>query len=912
MNRLLKYLCLILILSAGITVHSQDLDNPLILENEWPGYAIGDPYVIKHNGLFYLYCSTKNFQTGIKCWSSRDLVNWTYEGMCSTAPVTYGAYAPEVFYWNGMFYMYTSPEGKGHYVLSSTSPTGPFGVITSNFGKSIDGSVFIDDDANWYFYHASSEGIKGCSMSSPTSFGTSVNLNAWMNNGWTEGPCVFKRNEKYYLIYTGNHVISKGYRIDYAVNNTGPIDHYTPADNQNPILVDAMGYQAGLGHGSIFIGPDLDSYYLTYHNLVSAVGPFRRLNFDRIAWNGVKMILLGPTDFVQQNPEMPDVYDFFDRSTLGDKWTIPSGGIWSIENSKYLLQDTVITGGDNWFKALLDSVTLEDYTAEFNVKEFSRDNNDAKSGAVFAYTDEENYGIAVINGFTKKLEINFLKDNNWETAQYYDLPEDFDYSAWHTIRIEHFNELYRFFVDGLLKCSLADDSGPGRIGYLSSQNHAGFGYIAFSNKVNGSGTFNVFKPLPGKLPAVQYNRGGEGVGYHKKVPSGWTENILRTDEVEIVESSLGGYALASLGTSDWFDYNVNVKQDKKYNVEIIYATDQDDCKLRILADGSDMSGTVDLPSTGGINKWGSYLVKDLSLTVGYHSIRIEIISGGLHLYSMEIVIADNSSFNKVINFDGSFGSGWNYADGSWLIQDNRAFIDGFGKRTYGSDAWCDYTVETEIMFTRNMNAGLIFRVNNPALGGAGDDPAQGTDFLQGYFAGFNYGSIVLGKHNYGWESLATASGSFIRYEWYHMRAVLEGNRIRIYIDDMANPMIDYIDTIPFINGMAGLRSFNTGVRFDNFRITSDLITSSDREILKQVQDDMIKIHPNPSSGNTVIDLGTSIDSKVRIIDMRGVTLFTYNTVQDRIVLPANLLPPGVYFVSVEEKNRILTKRLILQ
>ena len=55
MNRLLKYLCLILILSAGITVHSQDLDNPLILENEWPGYAIGDPYVIKHNGLFYLY-----------------------------------------------------------------------------------------------------------------------------------------------------------------------------------------------------------------------------------------------------------------------------------------------------------------------------------------------------------------------------------------------------------------------------------------------------------------------------------------------------------------------------------------------------------------------------------------------------------------------------------------------------------------------------------------------------------------------------------------------------------------------------------------------------------------------------------------------------------------------------------------
>ena len=193
------YLAILLLINYQLI--SQDLDNPLILEDEWPGYAIGDPYVLKHRGVFYLYCSTKNSETGIKCWSSRDLINWSYQGLCSTDAITKGAYAPEVFYWNGTFYMYTSPEGNGHYVLSGTSPTGPFEVITSNLGKSIDGSVFIDDDGSWYFYHASPSGIKGCSMSGPTSIGPSIELKAQMNQSWTEGPCVFKRNGKYYIIF---------------------------------------------------------------------------------------------------------------------------------------------------------------------------------------------------------------------------------------------------------------------------------------------------------------------------------------------------------------------------------------------------------------------------------------------------------------------------------------------------------------------------------------------------------------------------------------------------------------------------------------------------------------------------------------------------------------------------------------
>jgi xylan 1,4-beta-xylosidase len=900
---------LIALLVSGFC-YTQDLDNPLNLDNEWSGYGIGDPYVLKHRGLFYLYCSTKNLQTGVKCWSSKDLVNWHYEGLCSTDPITVTAYAPEVYYWNGTFYMYTSPGGNGHYVLSAPDPTGPFEVITPNLGRSIDGSVFIDDNASWYFYHASSTGIQGCPMAGPISFGMDKNLNAWMNNGWTEGPCVFKRNGQYYMIYTGNHVISKGYRIDYASNPTGPIDPYSPAVNQNPILLDALGYHVGLGHGSVFVGPDLDSYYLTYHNLVSGTGPSRKLNFDRIAWNGDKMILLGPTVFPQQNPEMPDRYDFFDRTEPGEGWSFPSGGRWSIKDSEYLVQDTSIAGQDNWFVAVMDSSTGDDYIAEFNLTETDRENNDSKLGVVFGYSDGENYGIALFNSFTNTLEINTLKMNSWETARFIDLPEDFDLSAWHSMRIEKYNGTYRFFVDGMMKHTMASDLGAGRIGYLTSRCHGTFSFVAFSNKINGSGTFDVHKPVPGRIPAMQYRQGGEGTGFHKEISGGPPEKILRSDEVGLVECPLGGYALAG-AAGDWFSYQINVELDKSYNVEIIYATDQSDCSIRFLIDDSEVSASVNLPSTGDNAIWRSHVIKDLPLTAGYHSLKVKIISGSINLYSMHFVLADNAAFDERINFDGSFGTGWKYADGNWSISNKQAFIDGFGKRTYGSEAWRDYTVETDIMFTRSMNAGIICRVNNPALGGAGNDPALGTDYLQGYFVGFNFSSLVLGKHNYGWKMLANTSGSFALNTWYHLRAVVAEDRIRVFVDDMSEPKIDYTDTIPLINGMAGLRSHNTGVKFDNFRITSELLLTSDDGPSLQDPENTIEINPNPVSGLLNINFRNSSDRLIQIIDLNGRCLVSVRSKGDRITLPVHQIIPGLYFISVMNHKEIYTSKLII-
>ena len=38
------------------------------IPQQWTGYGCGDPFVIRHNGKFYLFVSTKNNQVGVLGW----------------------------------------------------------------------------------------------------------------------------------------------------------------------------------------------------------------------------------------------------------------------------------------------------------------------------------------------------------------------------------------------------------------------------------------------------------------------------------------------------------------------------------------------------------------------------------------------------------------------------------------------------------------------------------------------------------------------------------------------------------------------------------------------------------------------------------------------------------------------------
>ena len=269
-----------------------EIRNPYALTDLWEGREIGDPFLMRFDGRFDLYCSSHSRTPGIKCWTSEDMIHFEYRGFVCTDPRTTGAYAPEVVYNAGKFWMVTSPRGSGHYLMKSDSPLGPFEVFSENLGIGIDGSIFIDDDGSSWFYRASHQGIRVHKM--PTADEIDVRSEAIPASylyHWTEGPQVIKRDGRYFLTDTGNHVCSRGYHVDYCVSHEGPDRGYRKL-RDGMLLIEIRDEYHALGHSSTCIGPDMDTAYIIYHkNILNEYNHplYRSMCIDRLFFNGDRM-----------------------------------------------------------------------------------------------------------------------------------------------------------------------------------------------------------------------------------------------------------------------------------------------------------------------------------------------------------------------------------------------------------------------------------------------------------------------------------------------------------------------------------------------------------------------------------------------------------------------------------------------
>ncbi len=790
------------------------LSNPQTLPNQWPGTGFADPYILKYRGQYFMYCTTGANQEGVKVWSSWDLLTWTYEGLCSTDPITKGAYAPEVLYYNGTFYMNTSPLGNGHYILTSNSPKGPFTASTGNLGHSIDGNIFVEDDGGLTFTHASTQGIIRHPMNTPLSInGGEQNTGANMN-GWTEASFIFKRNGVYYMTYTGNHFLSNGYRVNYATS-TNLTGTFTEPKN-NPLILNTEGGFGGLGHSCHIIGPDLDTWYAGYHNILP--GASRQFDLDPMGFNGTKMVVYGPTNWIQKAPALPAFYDRFTSPTIdAAKWQNVNGGNWGIYNQELMWQDG--RGTTTWYRQVSSQSSTSEYTAEFNMKEMNRGGNDGRFGAVFSYQNESNYGYAVFNSLNNTLEVNYIVNGASQGMQSAALLTGWDHKKWHTLRVEKHNNTFKIYVDQMLKSSRTiANLGGGKIGVTAYNEHADFGYTAFSNHSDGSAIFNHNKPIPGIIEAVHFNAGGEGVGYHDNTPANQGNVNYRNESVDIRDCPEGGHNIGWNTTGEWYKYNVNVKSAGSYHLGLRYATTNNGCKVRFLCDGTAVTGVVDLPSTGGWDQWRTAIIPMITLPAGYHTLTMETVTGEFDFYTLDFKQATNVT-TTTDNFNNGYANGWNYSDGSWAITNGTATLNnGCGKRLIGNAGWSDYIVEADIRLTANGNAGLLFRTQNPSNGGANNDPCLGGDFSQGYFASISPTGVLLGKFNYNWNQLSFVPATMNVNQWYKVRVSVRGSQIQVFVDDMNTPRLTYTDPNPYLSGKAGLRVFNSSGTFDNFNV----------------------------------------------------------------------------------------------
>ena len=552
-------------------------------------YGIGDPFVMRYNGKYYMYPSSgtpENGTAGIKVFSSDDLVNWTYEGFALTAEEATQAYAPEVIYHNGWFYMCQSGnKGTGHYIYKSRSPIGPFEVITDNFGYKIDGSFWLDDAGNLYFLHAESKAIWISPVDQSTMLpGDSSKLNASLDGKWVEGPSLFRRGDILYLTYSGNKVTEDNYRIGYSwLMGSDPTEAFTqPAEN---VLVMETGPDnfRGLGHNSNVVGPDLDSWYIAYHNLVNTAGPQRRYMLDKLVTNGTEVMANGPTYWGVNAPEGPD-FEVRD---------IQSVGLW-----------------------LSGQASEKVYTAEVNF--IPAENSTTRM--LFSYVDEMNYTEVLWNDSTKTLSLN--KTVAGENMILGSATVDFlSAGVLHTLRVEQGASRLIVYIDTMRKIDVQNAGVAGQIGLVGS-----FGYVAFSNDAFGTSDFDTVKQV-GTFPAVHYLK-GENRGF--KIANA-TEGGVRQGEKEntVYDTATASYSLKLDTAGDWVKYAVQVNANGTYDLSALLEGESQG-SFQVIVDSRDIyEVTVSEDGTASAQ---------LNLTQGYHTLKIRLREGSIQVRSFTLEV----------------------------------------------------------------------------------------------------------------------------------------------------------------------------------------------------------------------------------------------------------------------------------
>lgn len=309
--------------SVEATAGPGEFINPVI-NQDFP-----DPDVLKVGDTYYAY-ATNAGGTNVQTAKSSDLVQWEMLGEALPALPGWATggftWAPEVT---------TTADGKGYVMYftardtasnlqcigaaTSDKPEGPFQstaekafICPTKEGGAIDAGSFVDEDGSRYVLWKNDGNCCGLptrlyiQKSSADGLILESEPKALVENDqiWegqvTEAPTLWKRNGKYYLLYSANNYAGLDYTVGYAVSDK--IDGPYTKPPENPILRTDLKTAAAFGPGGQDIVVDKDGdTWLMYHSWDSTVTK-RVVLLDEVVWEGDALVVKGPDKVPQPLP----------------------------------------------------------------------------------------------------------------------------------------------------------------------------------------------------------------------------------------------------------------------------------------------------------------------------------------------------------------------------------------------------------------------------------------------------------------------------------------------------------------------------------------------------------------------------------------------------------------------------------
>ena len=247
--------------------------------NELKAVPLADPHVYYEDGKYYIVGTTDRDTSVVDCYVTEDFVTYKKHMAVYDAKSYDGwehdenpqVYAPELYCFDGVYYMYYSAMDKGqtdpdgisrrrNSVVVAANPLGPYEPLQNDevdglaapifldqnvkFGV-LDITVFVDDDKQMYMYYSvatnENQHIVGVKMNSPYEVDWSTYkalvIPGALNSSnsilkpltWemfrdgtpiVEAPYLIKSNGKYYMTYSVNGCWDKFYNVCYAVSDS--------------------------------------------------------------------------------------------------------------------------------------------------------------------------------------------------------------------------------------------------------------------------------------------------------------------------------------------------------------------------------------------------------------------------------------------------------------------------------------------------------------------------------------------------------------------------------------------------------------------------------------------------------------------------------------------------------------------
>jgi alpha-glucosidase len=147
--------------------------------------------------------------------------------------------------------------------------------------------------------------------------------------------------------------------------------------------------------------------------------------------------------------------------------------------------------------------------------------------------------------------------------------------------------------------------------------------------------------LPGRIKAVNYDQGGEGVAFHSTRPLPPKTNY-RSDDFSIVDGTDagGGYVLGGLRASEWMRYTIDCVQGGWFDLTARVASVQGGGRIRVVA-LDQIIAVIDVPPTGGDHVWRDVSIPGVYLNPGELSLLLYVDLPGFQINTIAFAPTKN-------------------------------------------------------------------------------------------------------------------------------------------------------------------------------------------------------------------------------------------------------------------------------